>query len=49
MQAMKDKYELQFETIRDETNQKFNQIMAMIRMNPKLANIKPQVLSERAV
>ena len=47
MQAMKDKYELELETIRDETNQKFNQIMAMIRMNPKLANIKPQVLSER--
>ncbi|MGC1134460.1 MAG: hypothetical protein WA941_16650 [Nitrososphaeraceae archaeon] len=46
---MKDKYELELESIRDETSQKFNQIMAMIRLNPKLAHIKPEILSERAV
>jgi integrase len=49
LQAMKDKYELELESIRDETNQKFNQIMAMIRLNPKLAHIKPEILSERAI
>jgi integrase len=41
---MKEKYESELQAIRDETNQKFNQIMTMIQYNPKLANIKPEVL-----
>lgn len=49
MNAIKEKYESDIQAIRDETNQKFNQIMAMIRLNPKLAHIKPEILSERAV
>lgn len=32
------------ETVQEDQNQKFNQIMAMIQQNPKLANIKPEVL-----
>jgi integrase len=44
LQDMKEKYEGELESIREETNQKFNQIMAMIQQNPQLANIKPQVL-----
>lgn len=47
MQAMKDKYELELETIRDETNQKFNQIMSMIQQNPKLSQVKPDVLQKK--
>lgn len=42
---MKEKYESEIESIREETNQKFNQIMAMIQQNPYLAQIKPEVLS----
>ena len=47
MQAMKQKYEQDIQTIRDETNQRFNQIMTMINYNPKLAKIKPEVLSTK--
>ena len=44
---MKEKYELELETIRDETNQKFNQIMSMIQQNPKLSQVKPDVLQKK--
>jgi integrase/recombinase XerD len=33
------------EAVHEEQNQKFNQIMTMIQRNPKLANIKPEVLA----
>ncbi|MGA7370090.1 MAG: site-specific integrase [Nitrososphaeraceae archaeon] len=42
---MKEKYESEIESIREETNQKFNQIMAMIQQNPQLAQIKPEALA----
>lgn len=45
---IKEKYESEIESIREETNQKFNQIMAMIQENPQLAQIKPEVLSKKA-
>ena len=48
MQTMKDKYELELEMIRDETNQKFNQIMSMIQQNPKLAQVKPEALMSKS-
>ena len=41
---MKEKYESELQAIRDETNQKFNQLMVLIQKNPKLVNIKPEVL-----
>lgn len=41
---LKEKYESEIESIREGTNQKFNQIMTMIQQNPQLANIKPEVL-----
>jgi integrase len=41
---MKEKYESELQAIRDETNQKFNQLMILIQKNPKLVNIKPEVL-----
>jgi integrase len=44
LQDMKGKYESEIESIREETNQKFNQIMEMIQQNPQLAQIKPDVL-----
>jgi hypothetical protein len=44
MQMMREKYEHDIKVIREETNQKFNQIMAMIRQEPRLAKIKPQAL-----
>ncbi len=49
MQAMKQKYEHDIQTIRDETNQRFNQIMSMIQHNPKLAHVKPEALAKKNV
>lgn len=46
---MKEKYESEIESIREETNQKFNQIMAMIQQNPQLAQVKPEVLTSKKV
>ena len=46
---MKEKYENEIESIREETDQKFNQIIAMIQQNPQLAQIKPEVLSSKKV
>lgn len=47
LQDMKNAYESEVESIREETNQKFNQIMAMIQQNPQLAQIKPEVLANK--
>jgi hypothetical protein len=33
--------------VQEEQNQKFNQLMMMIQQNPKLANIKPEILIEK--
>jgi integrase len=44
---MKERYESEIESIREETNQKFNQIMAMIQQKPKLAQVKPEVLTTK--
>jgi hypothetical protein len=37
------------EAVQEDQNQKFNQIMAMIQKNPKLANIKPEVLATKSL
>jgi hypothetical protein len=47
MQAMREKYEYEIQAIREETNQRFSQIMSMIQQNPKLAHVKPEVLKEK--
>jgi hypothetical protein len=44
MQAMKQKYDHDLQAIREETNQRFSQIMSMIQHNPKLAHVKPEAL-----
>jgi integrase len=44
MRAMKEKYEHDIQTMREETNQRFNQIISMIQQNPKLAQVKLESL-----
>jgi integrase/recombinase XerD len=41
---LKEKYEKDMKAMREEMNQQFSQIMSMIQQNPKLAQIKPNVL-----
>ena len=47
MQAMKKKYDQDLQAIREETNQRFSQIMSMIQHNPKLAHVKPEALVKK--
>jgi hypothetical protein len=49
MQAMKQKYDQVLQTIREETNQRFSQIMSMIQHNPKLAQVKPESLMNKRI
>jgi len=44
---LQEKYEHDMKAMREEMNQQFNQIMSMIQQNPKLAQIKPEVLSKK--
>lgn len=44
---MKEKYDSEIESIREETNQRFNQIMVMIQQNPQLSQVKPEVLKTK--
>ncbi len=48
MQAIKTKYEQDMKAMREDMNQQFNHIMSMIQENPKLAQVKPEVLTRRA-
>jgi hypothetical protein len=44
VQAMSEKHEQDIKKIREIMNQQFSQIMSMIQQNPKLAQVKPDVL-----
>jgi integrase len=46
-QAIRHKYEKDMNTMREEMNQQFSQIMSIIQQNPRLAQIKPEVLTDR--
>jgi hypothetical protein len=45
--AMQQKHEQDMKAMREEMNQQFNQIMSLIQQNPKLAQIKPKVLTDK--
>jgi integrase-like protein len=47
MQAIKEKYEHDIKAIREETNQRFDQIISMIQHNPKLTQVKPDALLKK--
>jgi len=45
--VLKEKYASDLISIREDMNQKFNQIFYLIQMNPNLANIKPEILQQK--
>jgi hypothetical protein len=45
VEKLKEKYEQDMKSMRQEMNQQFSHIMSMIQQNPKLAQVKPEVLS----
>jgi integrase len=48
-QVMQQKHERDMKAMREEMNQQFNQIMSMIQGNPKLAQIKPEILTNKKI
>ena len=47
LKVMEDKHKQDMEAMREEMNQRFIQIMSVIQQNPKLAQIKPKVLTDK--
>jgi integrase len=47
IKRMKDKHEQEMKSIREEMNLQFSQVMELIRENPKLAKVKPEVLVKK--
>ncbi len=45
VKLLNEKYEMEMRDVREQMENKFNQIISMIRENPKLAKVKPDVLS----
>jgi hypothetical protein len=48
-QAMQQKHKQDMKTMREEMNQRFIQIMSVIQQNPKLAQIKPEILRTKKI
>ena len=46
-QIMGQKYEQEIQELREQTDQKLNEILMMIQKNPKLARLKREVLMTR--
>jgi hypothetical protein len=47
IKKMKEEHEQDMKSMRDEMNKQFNQVMAMIQQNPKLAQVKPEALVKK--
>jgi integrase len=47
VQRLQEKYEQDMKVMREEMNQRFIQIMSVIQQNPKLAHVKPKVLTDK--
>jgi integrase/recombinase XerD len=47
VKELKAKYEQDMKTMREDMNQQFSQIMSIIQQNPRLAQIKPEVLTDK--
>jgi integrase/recombinase XerD len=47
VQSLKEKYELDMKSMREDMNKQFTQVMEMIQQNPQLANVKPEVLTRQ--
>ena len=47
VQRLQEKYEKDMKVMREEMNHQFSQIMLLIQQNPRLAHIKPEILSKK--
>jgi integrase/recombinase XerD len=46
---LKEKYEHSIKAVREEMHQQFSQMISLIQQNPQFANIKPEILSKKAI
>jgi integrase/recombinase XerD len=49
VQILKEKYEQDVKSMREEMNHQFSSIMSIIQQNPKLAQIKPEALTKKKI
>jgi len=49
VKRLQDKYEQDMKTMREEMTQHFSQLMSIIQQNPKLAQVKPEVLTKKKI
>jgi hypothetical protein len=47
IQSLQEKYEQEMKSMREEMSQQFSRIMSMIQQNPKLAQVKPDALTNK--
>jgi integrase/recombinase XerD len=47
--SIQEKYEQDMKDMREEMIQQFSRIMSMIQQNPKLAHVKPEILTKKKV
>jgi integrase/recombinase XerD len=47
LRIMEERHKQDMDGMREEMNKQFGQIMSMIQQNPKLAQIKPKVLTDK--
>jgi hypothetical protein len=47
--AIQEKHERDMKSLKEEMNHQFSQIMSMIQQNPKLAQVKPEILTKKKV
>lgn len=49
VKELRDKYEYDMKTMREEMSQQLSQIMSMIQQNAQLAYVKPEALATKKV
>ena len=47
VQRLQEKYEQDMKRIREEMNQQLREIISMIKQNPVLTHVKPEVLTKK--
>ena len=49
IQSLQEKHEQDIKVMREEMNQQFSQIMSLIQQNPRLAQVKPNILLSKEI
>ncbi|MGB7956679.1 MAG: hypothetical protein WCF23_22130 [Candidatus Nitrosopolaris sp.] len=47
LQSLEEKHRLEMNNLEDKMEQRFNQVISMIKQNPVLAHVKPEVLTKK--